>query len=243
MSDPALHVVEHRADDPDAPVVVLVHGVLDTCLSFDGVVDALAPDFTVVTYDRRGWARSADAAPATSLADHAEDLISVMQERRGTVIGHSYGGTVAMLAAVRRPDLVAALGVFEPSMQWLDWWPSMDTIAEQSPDEQEHFRAGLEGRPRPTPEQRAHDQALLAEELTFIARAPLTFGELTAPRLVGRGGLSAGWRVAATDRLHEELACELVVIEDAGHTAHRMQPKGFADFARRVAGLADDGGG
>src|SRR6185437_10668430 len=101
MSDPALHVVEHRADDPDAPVIVLVHGVLDTCLSFDGVVDALAPDFTVVTYDRRG-----------------------------TVVGHSYGGTVAMLAAVRRPDLVAALGVFEPSMQWLDWWPSMDTIAE-----------------------------------------------------------------------------------------------------------------
>ncbi len=242
MSEPALHVVEHRADDPDAPLVVLVHGVLDSSRSFDGVVEALAPDFTVVTYDRRGWARSADAAPATSLADHAEDLISVMQERRGTVVGHSYGGTVAMLAAIRRPDLVAALGVFEPSMQWLGWWPSMDTIVEQSPDEQEHFRAGLEGRPRPTPEQRARDQALLAEELTFIARPPLTFGDLTAPRLVGRGGLSAGWRVAVTDRLHEELACGLVVIDDAGHTAHRMQPKGFADFVRRVTGLADEDG-
>jgi pimeloyl-ACP methyl ester carboxylesterase len=240
MSDPALHVVEHRADDPDAPVVVLVHGVLDSSLSFEGVVDALTPDFTVVTYDRRGWARSADAAPATSLNDHADDLISVMRGRRSTVVGHSYGGTVAMLAAVRRPDLVAALGVFEPSMQWQSWWPSMDSIVEQSPDEQEHFRAGLEGRPRPTPERRARDQALLAEELTFIARPPLTFGDLDAPRLVGRGGLSAGWRVAATDRLHEELACGLVVIDDAGHTAHRMQPKGFADFARRVAGLADD---
>jgi pimeloyl-ACP methyl ester carboxylesterase len=240
MADPALHVVEHRADDPDAPVVVLVHGVLDASLSFEGVVEALAPDFTVVTYDRRGWARSAAAAPATSLADHADDLISVMRERRATVVGHSYGGAVAMLVAVRRPDLVAALGVFEPSMQWLDWWPSMETIVEQSPDEQDHFRAGLQGRPRPTPEQRARDQALLAEELTFIAEPPLALGDVTAPRLVGRGGLSAAWRVAVTDRLHEELGCGLVVVDDAGHTAHRMQPKGFAAFVRRVAELGED---
>jgi pimeloyl-ACP methyl ester carboxylesterase len=242
MSDPNLHVVEHCSDDPDAPLVVLVHGVLDSSLSFDGVVDALVPDFTVVTYDRRGWGRSADAAPARSLADHADDLVSVMRERRGTIVGHSYGGAVAMLTAVRRPDLVAALGLFEPSMQWLDWWPPMDTIAEQAPDEQEHFRAGLEGRPRPTPEQRARDQALLAQELTFIADPPLAFGDIAAPRLVGRGGLSNPWRVAVTDRLHEELSCGLVVIDDAGHTAHRMQPKEFADFARRVAALREDAG-
>jgi pimeloyl-ACP methyl ester carboxylesterase len=237
MTDQPLHVVEHRSDDPDAPVIVLVHGVLDSSLSFEGVVEALVPDFTVLTYDRRGWARSADATAATSLADHAQDLISVMGDRRATVVGHSYGGAVAMLAAVRRPDLVAALGVFEPSMQWLDWWPSMETIVEQSPEEQEHFRAGLEGRPRPTPERRARDQALLAEELTFIADPPLGFGDLAAPRLVGRGGLSPRWRVDVTDRLHEELGCGLVVIEDAGHTAHRMQPKGFADFARRAVAL------
>jgi len=241
MSNAALHVDEHRADDPDAPVVVLVHGVLDSSRSFEAVVEALAPDFTVVTYDRRGWARSAGAAPATSLADHAEDLVSVMRERRGVVVGHSYGGAVAMLAAVRRPDLVASLGLFEPSMQWLDWWPPMDTIAEQSPDEQEHFRAGLEDRPRPTPEQRARSQSLLAQELTFIADPPLAFTDLAVPRLVGRGGLSVQWRVGVTDRLHQELGCGLVVIDDAGHTAHRMQPKGFADFARRVAELGEDG--
>jgi len=242
MADASLHVVEHASAVAAAPFVVLVHGVLDSSASFEGVVEALVPDFHVVTYDRRGWARSAGAPPATSLGDHADDLVSVMRERRGTVVGHSYGGAVAMLAAVRRPDLVSALGLFEPSMQWLEWWPSMDTIAEQSPDEQEHFRAGLEGRPRATPQQRARDQALLAEELTFIAEPPLAFGDLTPPRLVGRGALSARWRVGVTDRLHEELACGLTVIDGAGHTAHRMQPKGFAEFTRRVASLAGDGG-
>ena len=237
MIDPNLHVVEHPARDADAPVVVLVHGVLDSSVSFEGVVEALVPDFTVVTYDRRGWGLSRDAPPATSLAEHADDLASVMRERRGTVVGHSYGGAVAMLTSVRRPELVAAIGVFEPSMQWLDWWPSMDTIVAQSPDEQEHFRHGLEGRPQRTPEERAWDQALMGEELTFIADPPFGFDDIAAPRVVGRGALSARWRFGVTDRLHEELGCTLVEIDGAGHTAHRMQPKGFADFVRSAVAL------
>ena len=101
-------------------------------------------------------------------------------ERPATVVGHSYGGAVAMLAAVRRPDLVTALGLFEPSMQWAPWWPSMETITEQAPGEQEHFRAGLEARPRPTPEERARDRALLEHELTLVAA--------TAVRLRRGGG-------------------------------------------------------
>ena len=54
-----------------------------------------------------------------------------------------------MLAAVRRPDRVAALGLFEPSMQWQPWWPAMDAIAAEAPYEQTHFRAGLEDRAAP----------------------------------------------------------------------------------------------
>ena len=89
MVDPALHVEElhieeHRSDRADAPVVMLVHGVFDSCDSFGGVIEHLVPDHTVLTYDRRGWARSADAAPATSLGDHAADLLSIVGERRVT---------------------------------------------------------------------------------------------------------------------------------------------------------------
>jgi pimeloyl-ACP methyl ester carboxylesterase len=237
MVDPLLHVEEHRSDASDAPVVVLVHGVFDSCASFEGVIEHLQPDHTVVTYDRRGWGRSVDAVPATSLDDHAQDLLSVLGERRATVVGHSYGGTVALLAAVRAPERVAALGLFEPSMQWQPWWPSMDAIAAEAPYEQTHFRAGLEGKPRRTREEREREQALLAHELTLIAEAPCAPEELTVPRIVGRGTLSARWRFGTTDRLRDELGCELIEIDDAGHTAHRMQPKGFADFVRRAVAL------
>jgi pimeloyl-ACP methyl ester carboxylesterase len=232
--------VEEHAGAPDAPVVVLVHGVFDSCQSFEGVIDHLVPDHTVITYDRRGWARSAGAEPATSLGDHADDLLAVLGDRCATVVGHSYGGTVSYLAAVRTPARVSALGLFEPSMQWQPWWPPIDVIAAESAYEQEHFRAGLEGKPRRTREEREREQALLAHELTLIADAPCTPDQLTVPRLVGRGTLSASWRVGTTDHLRDELDCELIEIEDAGHTAHRMQPKGFADFARRAVALGAD---
>ncbi len=241
MNVAELYVEEHTSAAPDAPVVVLVHGVFDSCESFEGVIDHLLPAHTVVTYDRRGWARSAAATPAASLGDHADDLLAVLGDRRATVVGHSYGGTVSFLAAVRAPDRVAALGMFEPSMQWQPYWPSTDVIAAESAYEQEHFRAGLEGKPRRTREERDREQALLAHELTLIAEAPCTPAQLTVPRVVGRGTLSASWRFGTTDHLRDELDCELIEIEDAGHTAHRMQPKGFADFARRAVALVPDG--
>jgi pimeloyl-ACP methyl ester carboxylesterase len=236
MVDAGLYVEEH-AGNADAPVVVLVHGVFDSCESFAGVIEHLVPDHTVVTYDRRGWARSLDVAPATTLADHADDLLSVLGDRRATVVGHSYGGTVSLLAAVRAPERVTALGLFEPSMQWQPWWPTMEEIQAEAAYEQEHFRAGLEHKPRRTIDERAREQAQLQHELELIAEPPCSFDELTTPRIIGRGTLSARWRFDATDRLRDELDCQLIEIEDAGHTAHRMQPKGFADFVQRVEDL------
>src|SRR3954452_23807534 len=232
-----LYVEEHMSGAPDAPVVVLVHGVFDSCDSFQPVIEHLVPDHTVLTYDRRGWARSADAAPAMSLDDHADDLLAVLGERRATVVGHSYGGTISFLAAVRAPERVGALGMFEPSMQWQPYWPAMDAIAAEAPYEQEHFRHGLEDKPRRTREERDREQALLQHELTLIAHEPATAAQLSVPRLVGRGALSAKWRFGTTDHLRDDLDCKLIEIEDAGHTAHRMNPKGFADFTRRAVAL------
>src|SRR5690348_810151 len=179
MVDPALHVEEHRSERDDAPVVVLVHGVFDSCASFEPVIEQLLGDHTVLTYDRRGWARSIDAAPATSLGDHADDLLAVIGDRTVTVVGHSYGGTVSLLAAVRAPERVVALGLFEPSMQWQPWWPTMEEIQAEAAYEQEHFRAGLEHKPRRTIDERAREQAQLQHELELIAEPPCSFDELT----------------------------------------------------------------
>ena len=233
-----MHVEEHAADDPEAPVVVLVHGLVDSAASFDGVVAELTPDFTVVTYDRRGWGASREDRPPTSLADHAADTLSVIGERRATVVGHSYGGVVGLMAAHLRPDRVASLAVFEPTVTWTDWWPDYDEMMARSAALQPMFRRWSEGAPRRTPEARAADEASMDRDFSFVAEAPFDLADLAVPRLVGGSVDTTPWDYESGERLADILDADLVRFEDAGHTVHRTHPREFAAFARRVAALA-----
>jgi pimeloyl-ACP methyl ester carboxylesterase len=233
-----MHVVEHEAADPDAPVVVLVHGLLDSLGSFDGVVAELTPEFAVVTYDRRGWGRSRDDAPPQSLADHAHDCLDVIGDRRATVVGHSYGGSVGLMAAVLRPDRVASVAVFEPTVAWTDWWPGYEEMTERSAGLQPLFRRWREGLPRATPEVRAANQESSARDLSFVQTAPYALVDVSVPCVVGGSVDTTPWDYESGARLAELLDAELVFFSDAGHTAHRTHPREFADFARRAVALA-----
>jgi pimeloyl-ACP methyl ester carboxylesterase len=233
-----MHVVEHRADDPDAQVIVLVHGLLDSCASFAGVVAELTPEFTVVTYDRRGWGRSRDDAPPTSLADHAGDTLSVIGERRATVVGHSYGGAVGLMAGFLCPDRVASLAVFEPTVTWTDWWPDYDEMMERSAALQPMLRRWSEGAPRRTPQARTADEVSMRRDFSFVAEAPFELADLAVPRLVGGSVDTTPWDYQSGSRLADILDADLVRFEDAGHTVHRTHPREFAEFARRTVALA-----
>ncbi len=233
-----MYVAEHPAGEPDAPVIVLVHGLLDSAASFDGVVAELTPEFTVVTYDRRGWGRSRDDDPPQSLADHAQDCLAVIGERRATIVGHSYGGTVGLMAAFLAPERVASLAVFEPTVPWTDWWPDYDEMMERSAALQPMFRRWSEGSPRRTPEERALDDESMARDFAFVAEAPFDLAELAVPRLVGGSVDTTPWDYESGDRLADILDADLVRFEDAGHTAHRTHPREFAAFARRAAALS-----
>jgi pimeloyl-ACP methyl ester carboxylesterase len=235
----ALHVEEHRNQRADAPLVVLVHGLLDTSLSFTQVVEHLVSDFTVITYDRRRWGRSRELAQPDTFEQHVADLIDVMDGRRGTLVGHSFGGAVSLVTAALHPDLVASLGVYEPSLSWTEVWPTRAHIREQSRRfEKGHFNSGLAGRPRRTRDEKLRDIAETDHEVDLLERVTLTLDEVTVPTLVGMGGLSAPWRHDVIDWLAGQLHAHVVVIDDAAHTAHRVQPEAFAEFARSAAALA-----
>jgi pimeloyl-ACP methyl ester carboxylesterase len=83
----------------NGPAVVLVHGAPDRSATFRGVVARLV-DSHVVVYYRRGYGGSAGAAPATSMDDHAADLLTILASLEAplVVVAHSFGANPTMLA-------------------------------------------------------------------------------------------------------------------------------------------------
>jgi pimeloyl-ACP methyl ester carboxylesterase len=110
--DTDLRVIHQRAADPDAPVVVLLHGWPDSVLRFERVLPLLA-DLQVVVPALPGFPF---AAPLTTpgmsvnrIAGIVADALDELGYPRYTLSGGDVGGTVAELLAAEHPDRVAAL--------------------------------------------------------------------------------------------------------------------------------------
>jgi pimeloyl-ACP methyl ester carboxylesterase len=89
--------------------VLFVHGQPGLGGDWDPVVARLA-DHRVLVVDRPGYGRS--GGETLSIAGNAELLADVVVQRVGapvTVVGHSYGGGVAIELAAGQPELVAGL--------------------------------------------------------------------------------------------------------------------------------------
>jgi pimeloyl-ACP methyl ester carboxylesterase len=105
---------------PEA-TLICVHGGLDRGGSFARLARRIN-SFDVVTYDRRGYQGSRDLQPL-SFELHVGDLLALArQEReRGPVIvfGHSYGGDVALGAAIENPSLIQLAVLYEAPLPWV----------------------------------------------------------------------------------------------------------------------------
>ncbi|GAB3612209.1 alpha/beta hydrolase [Humibacter ginsengisoli] len=101
--------------DPGDPRVVLVPGVTGSKEDFVLLGPILvAAGYNVISYDLAGQYESADAGPgpggAYSYDLFVDDLVAVLAAGGPShLLGYSFAGTVAQLAAVRRPDLVRSL--------------------------------------------------------------------------------------------------------------------------------------
>jgi pimeloyl-ACP methyl ester carboxylesterase len=104
--------VGFRPGKPGAPVVVLVHGITANHLTWSIVADQLGDDATLVAPDLRGRARSASLPGPFGMANHARDLVAVLDYigvTRATVVGHSMGAFAAAAFAVNHDDRLAGL--------------------------------------------------------------------------------------------------------------------------------------
>ncbi len=247
----------HPPDGTDGPLVVLVHGSLDRASSFDRVLRRL-DDLHTLTYDRRGYARSRDAQPARWTIDgHVDDLLALVDGRPCVLVGVSYGGDVALGAALRGEGApVLAVAAFEPPMPWLGAWsqrrlpPGADArpIHGDGPSEaaERFFRrmvgdAAWERLPERTKQERRADGPALRAELADLRRPapPFDVTDLAVPSVFGRGERTAPHHHAVVGWLSEHVpGAELVEVAGAGHGAHLTHPDAFAAFVRTAVARA-----
>lgn len=106
--------------------LLLIHGSifadnLSALLSEPGIVGS----YRVISYHRRGFARSDRADAPFSIAQQAADARAVLRHfgiSRAHVAGYSYGGVIALQLTKDAPDSVASLALLEPALVGPPFW-------------------------------------------------------------------------------------------------------------------------
>ena len=104
------------AGDP----IVFIHGALiaDAFRPLLGE-SALTNDHQLLLYHRRGYAGSTHAAGTITVAQHAADCRALLKHLgigRAHVVGHSYGGAVALQLAIDSSDAIESVALLEPAV-------------------------------------------------------------------------------------------------------------------------------
>lgn len=91
--------------------ILLIHPAGATASTWGSLTDELARIARVISYDRRGYARSGGKT-VRSMPTHTTDAATLLEELwspPAVVVGTSAGAAIAIDLAVRRPDLVQAV--------------------------------------------------------------------------------------------------------------------------------------
>jgi proline iminopeptidase len=134
----------------EGPPIVAVHGGPDfDHYYFLPELDRLADSFHLVYYDQRGRGRSAAGVRPedVTLRSDVEDLDRVrrrLELESIAVLGHSWGGVVAMEYAIRHPDRVSRLILLDTAPASAgDWRRLRVSFAERRPAEDQAEMAAI----------------------------------------------------------------------------------------------------
>jgi pimeloyl-ACP methyl ester carboxylesterase len=98
--------------------VVLIHGSVIAAEFLPLVREPALSDCTLIRYHRRGLGGSSRTGPATIQQQAADcaGLLAQLDLQTAHVVGHSYGGSIALQLALDRPSLVHTLTLMEPAL-------------------------------------------------------------------------------------------------------------------------------
>ncbi|MGW4910973.1 alpha/beta fold hydrolase [Streptomyces sp. NPDC004270] len=230
----------------EGPAQVYIHG-LGCAGSADFAGTVTHPDLhgrraVVLDLLGHGFSDRPEAFPGT-LEAHAEAVAAVLDHcgiRDAVLIGHSMGGSIAIVLAAARPELASRVVVAEPNLRAGGGLYSAAIAAHREEDFVSHgFRTVLAGlEPDYAARVRAADPAILHRSAVSLVggttpgTAEIFFG-LPQPRVMLLGTRSRPYQDE-----HAVRAAGIPVVEvpDAGHHMMRDNPAGFV--AALVAGGA-----
>jgi 3-oxoadipate enol-lactonase len=236
-----------RFDDSggDGPAVILSHGFLMDREMFAPQVEALAPEFRVITWDERGFGETEFDGEPFTYWDSAHDCLGLLDHlaiERAVLGGMSQGGFLSLRAALAAPERVGALvlidsqaGVEDPErlpgyrhMQqvWLEAGP-VDELAETianliigDPVLNQTWIAKWRALPR---------EAMGPPGDCLMGRDDISdrLGEISCPAIVFHGTVDQSIEMEKADALCRGLSgCTGVVrIEGASHAANLTHPE------------------
>lgn len=105
-----LHYLEFESE---GPTLILMHGLTANAHAFDGLMaEGLNQHFHVLSIDLRGRGMSEQPATGYGIADHAADILGLMDALKiesAVIGGHSFGALLTLYLAANHPDRVEKL--------------------------------------------------------------------------------------------------------------------------------------
>jgi pimeloyl-ACP methyl ester carboxylesterase len=233
LGDVRVRYVEHAGNGIP---IVLIHGLPGTAEDFEKVTPLLAGHRTIAL-DRPGYGYSDGGYhPIERQLLAIEQLLDHLGIRKAVLVGHSYGGTIALAFAARRPERVegmvlvdaAAGGVHSNAFARLQSrfvqglsWPVIQPLADATFSQAARTASAKMGAAEafdPDPIQSSYEQRLLARTMRHE-----DLDALAAERL------NSDDAIANVDRQLAKIATPTIVIQGEGD---RLVA---ADHGRRIA--------
>jgi len=226
------------------PAVILSHGFLMDRDMFAPQVEALSPEFRVITWDERGFGDTEFDGQAFTYWDSARDCLGLLDHLgvdRAVVGGMSQGGFLSLRAALLAPARVRALVLIDTQSGVEDevrlplYRQMQQTWLEVGPVDQltEAIAALIIGDPAASAPWIEKWQRLPRENMQAVGdclfdRDDITprVGEISCPAIVFHGTADQSIEIEIGERLSRDLpgCVGLVRIEGAAHASNLTHP-------------------
>ena len=261
---PASHAVRAHGFDlrylnwgnPDAPPLLLLHGLQDSAALWATFAESMRDDFHVVALDHRGHGDS-PRADSYRLADYVaetKDVIDALGLTGATLIGHSAGSKNAWMCIAQHPGAASRLIItdmdpdsYNPGSVAMisrykgesDVYPDFEAVVERLRSRQpnasdEELRRNVGALAVQTGDgaytwKRSRDVVTQYDRPDVWEQLPL----VSVPTLIVRGADSTLLRHDVAVRMTEAIPdCRLVEIPGGGHWVHLEQPDAYAAAVR-----------